>query len=53
LRARGGFEVDIRWEGGELVSAEIRSSLGGPCRVRYRDRAAEIETRAGGRYAFP
>ncbi|HUT58169.1 MAG TPA: glycoside hydrolase family 95 protein [Phycisphaerae bacterium] len=53
LRARGGFEVDVRWEGGELVGAEIRSSLGGPCRIRYRDRTAEIETREGGRYAFP
>ena len=34
LRARGGFGVDIVWDGGELVSAVVRSSLGGPCRVR-------------------
>lgn len=34
LRARGGFEVAIQWENGELKTASISSALGGNCRVR-------------------
>jgi len=47
LRARGGFEVDIHWKDGELAACEIRSLRGNPCRVRYRDRVTQVETRAG------
>jgi alpha-L-fucosidase 2 len=34
LRARGGFEVDMKWSNSQIVSAVIRSTLGGNCRVR-------------------
>jgi alpha-L-fucosidase 2 len=34
LKARGGFEIDIQWENGEITSAKIKSSLGGNCRLR-------------------
>ena len=34
LKARGGFEVEIRWEHGALTDVAVRSSLGGRCRLR-------------------
>ena len=37
LRARGGFEVDIRWRGGKLEEAGILSHLGGICAVRTQE----------------
>jgi alpha-L-fucosidase 2 len=35
LRARGGFEIiNMKWKDGELISVEIKSTLGGNCRIR-------------------
>ena len=34
LKARGGFEVDMQWQNGELAKATIKSALGGNCRIR-------------------
>ncbi|MDE6795465.1 MAG: glycoside hydrolase family 95 protein [Muribaculaceae bacterium] len=34
LRARGGFEVDMDWQQGQVAKAEIKSNLGGPLRLR-------------------
>jgi len=50
LRARGGFEVDMTWENGELVYAVIRSDLGNPCKVRYGEQTNVFDTQSGGEY---
>jgi len=34
LRARGGFDVDIRWKDGKLTESAVRSRLGNKCRIR-------------------
>jgi len=34
LKTRGGFEVDMQWENGELTKAMVKSSIGGNCRIR-------------------
>jgi alpha-L-fucosidase 2 len=50
LRARGAFEVDISWSGGELAEATIKSLKGNACRLFYRDKSFEVVTKPGGVY---
>jgi alpha-L-fucosidase 2 len=52
LRARGGFEVDVAWEGGALTRAVIRSRLGHSNRVRYQNRVVELTTQEGTQYTL-
>ena len=47
LRARGGYDVDITWKGGKLVSAEIHPSANGKVAVRYGSRVVQIDVKRG------
>jgi hypothetical protein len=52
LLARGGFEVDIAWKAGKLAEAVLRSKIGNPCRLVYKERSVEFATEAGQTYRF-
>jgi hypothetical protein len=47
LRARGGFEVDITWQDGKLISATIRSDTGEPCAVSYGSKTVDLKIKKG------
>ncbi|HEY5583060.1 MAG TPA: glycoside hydrolase family 95 protein [Ruminiclostridium sp.] len=45
--ARGGFEVDIEWEARVIKKVSIRSKLGNPCIVKYRDKLERLDIGVG------
>jgi len=47
LRARGGFTVDLAWQGGRLSEARIHSASGGALAVRYGGKTLRRQTRRG------
>ena len=52
LRARGGSEVDIYWEGGKLKCAVVKSLSGGPVRIKYKDQLRTVDIARGRSYSF-
>ncbi|MCP4712847.1 MAG: glycoside hydrolase family 95 protein, partial [Planctomycetes bacterium] len=50
LCARGGFEVDMTWKDGQLITVVIRSKSGQPCKVIYGHNTWESDTEAGKTY---
>ena len=47
LRARGGFEVDMAWADGKLISVTVRSLVGKACRIRYSEKTTELTMKPG------
>jgi alpha-L-fucosidase 2 len=47
LKARGGFEISMKWKNGKLLSATIKSAMGGVCKLHYKDRQMNITLKPG------
>jgi len=47
LRARGGFEVSLKWKDGKFQQGKIKSLLGNPCTVRYGNKTASYNIPIG------
>jgi alpha-L-fucosidase 2 len=52
LRARGGFEVDITWKEGKLVSARVKSLNGNPVTLRYGGATRQLQLKAGKEFTW-
>lgn len=49
--ARGGFELDIIWENGELKKTTIKSKAGKDCILLYKGASLKFETKKNRRYS--
>jgi alpha-L-fucosidase 2 len=47
FRARGGFEIDVKWEDGILVSSNVKSLSGNKSVLRYREKNLELNLKKG------
>lgn len=52
LCARGGFEVDLEWNNGELRSAKLTAKVNGTANVRYKDKVVAVELKSGETVTF-
>lgn len=43
IMARGNIRIDLKWEDGELITAELTSQKDKKCRVRYKNDLQEIQ----------
>ncbi len=52
IKGRGGFEIAISWENGQLVSVDVKSLLGKKLNLRYNGKLVSQETTAGESYTI-
>ncbi len=47
MKARNGFEIDMQWKNGKLLSAAIQSKTGGVCILQYKDTKMNVTVKPG------
>lgn len=52
LKARGAFEVTMKWDDGKLTSCKIKSLKGSDLQVKYEEKTLSIPTEAGKVYSL-
>jgi alpha-L-fucosidase 2 len=50
--ARGGFELDLKWNAGKITALSVLSKAGAPCRIRYLGKITEFPTVKGTTYVL-
>lgn len=50
--ARGGFELDFSWQGGQLSQVTLLSKAGNNCTLKYREKEICFQTEKGNKYKF-
>ncbi|MGV3587774.1 MAG: glycoside hydrolase family 95 protein [Adhaeribacter sp.] len=50
--ARGGFDLDLDWENGQLKQVKLLSKLGNTCQIRYANQVISLKTQKGKTYTL-
>ncbi|HWJ89455.1 MAG TPA: glycoside hydrolase N-terminal domain-containing protein [Flavisolibacter sp.] len=48
--ARGGFQLNIKWAEGKLISVDVLSLAGNECVLRYKEKTTSFKTKPGKSY---
>ena len=47
LCARGGYELDMEWDNGNLMSVNILTKKGGTCIINYKEKLISLTMKPG------
>ena len=50
VRAKGGFEIDLKWKDGKPVEITVKSEQGEKCNLRYGSETLSFKTKKGKSY---
>jgi alpha-L-fucosidase 2 len=50
LLARGGYELDLKWNEGKLTALTLKAKVEGACEIHYAGKSKTINTKAGETY---